>query len=343
MIPVEAKSLPSTALCEMLQRQSPCCTWLLRRDLSFRDIYGTVFQILGRSAEELEKISFGDLFAPSLRAAWVARVERVFAGETLGGPAQFSGSAPECSIILFPVTDSTGEILFAGGTAHEISDDDLSLRTLQLLDAERGRLCQFLHDQVGQQLSAAGLQLDLLRMDLAASASPHALRAAAIQATLETVIDALRGFNSEFHPVTGGPMDLRAALDMLAGHLRANFPGSIRVWAGDATTTSPHVAAALYRIAQEAAGNALRHSGCTMIDLLLKSLREGPVLEIRDNGRGFVVADGLRARRMGFAVMRYQADRAGLELRIDSAPGKGTVIRVLCRQADGKMGGPNAI
>jgi signal transduction histidine kinase len=126
---------------------------------------------------------------------------------------------------------------------------------------------------------------------------------------------------------------------MLAGSLRANFRGNIRVWADATATPPPHAATALYRIAREAAGNAVRHSGCTVIEILLKSLRGGPALEIRDNGCGFRVADALHERGMGLLVMRYHADHAGVDLRIESAPGKGTVVRAVCRQVDGIMGG----
>jgi len=343
MTPAEAKSLSSAELGEMLHRQSPCCTWLLRRDLSFQEIYGPTQRVLGRSAGDLAKIRFTDLFPLPLRSAWATRVERAFAGATLGAVVQFIESGKEYSLTLFPVVDSAGAVILAAATAHEILESDFSLRTLQLLDAEHRRLHQFLHDHLGQLLSAAGLQLDLLRMDLAGSAPPYARRAAAIQATLETVIDSVRGFNAEFQPVAAGQVGLRAALDLLAGYLRPSFKGSIRVWAGGAAITSSETSAALYRIAQEAAGNAVRHSRGTVIELLLKSLPEGPLLEIRDNGCGFMVADALRTHGMGFAVMRYQADRAGVELRIDSAPGKGTLIRALCRQSDRKMGGTDAI
>lgn len=338
MTPAEAKS-PSAALCEMLLRQSPGCTWLLRRDLVVEAVYGDAPRVWGRAAADLEQHNFLSLLALPARSAWAGRVERVFAGETLYTAARFTASAPEYAITLFPVASPAGGIAFAAGCAREMEERDVAARTLHLLDTERSRLTRFLHDHVGQDLSAAGLQLDLLRMNLAESASPHTQRAADVQATLESIIDSVRTFNAESNPIAADQVGLRAALDILAGGLRAHFRGNIRIWADATATPPPHAATALYRIASEAAGNAVRHSGCTVIEILLKSLRDGPALEIRDNGCGFHVGDALQERGMGLLVMRHHADHAGIELRVESAPGKGTIVRAVCRQVGGSMGG----
>ena len=197
----------------------------------------------------------------------------------------------------------------------------------------RARL-QLLHDRVGQSLSAAGLQLDLLRMDLAESALPIPQRIGEIQAMLETVMGLVRDVNRELNPAVAERTGLRAAWTGWPG-LRANFKGNVRVFADAAAQPAPEVAAALYRVAEEAAGRAARRAGCSAIEILLKSLRSGPMLEIRDNG-GFDAADrAFRGAGLDFLVMQYFADRAGIELQIDSAPDKGTVVRALCRFGNG--------
>jgi len=333
MTPTQAKSAPAVALSEVLPRQSPGCSWLLRRDLSFEAVYGDAPRVWGRPPQH----SFLELFAPAARASWAARVERVFAGEMVSAAVRFAASAREYSVTLFPVSLPGGSISLAAGTAHEM-ERDLVARTLHTLDAERARFFRFLHDHLGQDLSAAGLQLDLLRLSLAESVSPHVQQAADVQATLDQIIAAVRAFHAEWNPEAVERVGLRAGLDMLAGSLRANFQGNIRVWADATATPPPEAAGALYRIAREAATNAVRHSGCTVIEILLKSLRNGPALEVRDNGRGFQPADAAHEGGMGLVIMRYQADRAGIALRIDSAPGKGTLIQAVCGRTDGKAG-----
>jgi signal transduction histidine kinase len=107
----------------------------------------------------------------------------------------------------------------------------------------------------------------------------------------------------------------------------------VRVFSDAAAQPPPEVAAALYRIAQEAAGNAARRAGCSVIEILLKSLRSGLALEIRDNAAGFDAADRV-AGGLELLIMRHFADRAGIELQIDSAPDSGTVVRALCRERE---------
>jgi two-component system NarL family sensor kinase len=322
-------------LFELLHGQSPGCAWPLKRNRQFHAVDGDALRVFGRAARDLPGSNFADLVAANLRSSWVRRVERVFSGETLNTTAQFSETAPCCSVTLFPVRASDSEISYAGGIAQELAESGLALRTLRALEADRARLSRLLHDHVGQSLSAAGLQLDLLRLDLAEGASPFSQRIGEIQGMLEGVMDMVRDFSYEWNPTAVERVGLAAALNRLARQLRLEFAGSLRVVA-DLEVPPPSTAVvAFYRIAQEAARNAVRHSGCSAIEILLKSMPSGPVLEIRDNGRGFdSFSEALRERGLGLWVMQEYADRAGIHLRIDSAEGKGTSVRAFGCYAD---------
>jgi len=330
MRPATAKSLPASTLCEWLHRESPGCTWLLRPDQSFEAVYGSAARLFGRAPGDWDHLKFAELFAPALRQAWSGRVARAFAGETLCATGRFHEQGPAYEITLFPVHAPDGGVLFAGGLAHEITDREALLATLAGLESDRARLSRLLHDQIGPQLSAAGMQLDLLRMDLAEKAPAPSARAAEVQATLENVIGLLREFGRDLCPPPER-IGVRAALDRLAGNLRGSFRGNVRVLADGTAQPSPEMASALCRIAQEAAANAARHADCSTIEILLKSMRSGPTLEIRDDGLGFNPADGAaRGRGLGLLIMRHYADRAGIDLQIESVPGKGTVVRAVC-------------
>jgi len=325
-----AKSLADAALCEMLLQQSPACAWLLKPDQTFEALYGHAPRLFSRTAAQLRTVAFADLFPPPARPAWTARLARVFKGETVSATGRFSPEGSPYSITLFPVRRPGAGIAFAGGLAHSMADQDMVLRAFETLDAVRAQISRLLHDHVGPYLSAAGLQLDLLRMDLAENGSPGSARASEVQTMLETIIGLLRDFGQELNPAQAERLGLRAALDQLAGSLRPRFQGNLRVRADAGAAPPPEASAALYRIAREAARNAVQHAGCSAIQILLKSLRRGPALEVRDNGQGFDPADSALARKgMGFLVMQHYADRAGIELHIDSAPGKGTVVRAL--------------
>ena len=319
---VRTKPLPATALCEMLLRQSPGCAYLLKRDGKFQGVYGDAPRVFGHSAAECGTRRFTHLCSPVSRDAWSARLERVFTGHTVRAAGQFAGGC--FAMTLFPVRLPDGEIAFAGGMAYPLPGSGVVLRTLAALDASHERLCRLLHDHMGQSLSAAGLQLDLLRMDLADSGQPVPQRITEVQGMLESVVELVRDANRELNPATAERVGLRAALDRLAGSLRANFHGNVRVFADPKAQPPPEIAAALYRIAQEAIAQATGRADCSVIEILLKCLRSGPMLEIRDNG-----CDGAETspEAGGLLVMQYFAEQAGLELQITSAPGEGTVVQ----------------
>ncbi|MFH0244982.1 GAF domain-containing sensor histidine kinase [Streptomyces sp. HK10] len=86
---------------------------------------------------------------------------------------------------------------------------------------------------------------------------------------------------------------------------------------------------ALLRVAQEALHNALRHSGARRVAVLLARRGTGAVLRVADDGSGFDPSAVRRAgRRLGLVSMRDRADGAGGTLRVDSEPGRGTVIEM---------------
>ena len=195
-------------------------------------------------------------------------------------------------------------------------------------DFERSRMSKFLHDSVGQNLSAAGLYLDLVRMDLQESAPEVCARIVEIQQMLEAMMQQVRDFSYELNPAMVERAGLHPALDRLLGRVRARFPGTLRLNCDPSFKIPVQYATALYQIAQEAVENALQHSGCSLIEIAVKSTRSGPVLEVRDNGKGFDPADVLGGRRgLGLMTMEHFAAQAGLELSISGAGGSGTVVR----------------
>jgi len=243
-------------------------------------------------------------------------VERALAGSTV------RTSAGSFCITLFPVCSTHGEAGFAGGIAQENLDCEMALAALE---TDRARFFEILHDRVGPHLSAAGIQLDLLRMDLAERAAPMDERILEIQATLDNVIALIRGLRREADVVSAERVGLRGALDALAGRLRADFRGSLRVMAHPGVPPDPGAAQAFYHIADEAARHAVAREGCSSIEILLKSVRYGTELEIRDNG---TIAEGTE----GFMLMEYYARRAGIELEIETGAASETVVRGLLRR-----------
>jgi signal transduction histidine kinase len=209
-------------------------------------------------------------------------------------------------------------------------------RELSVLE-ERARLARELHDAVSQKLfsirARARAAEVLVRRDpgrAIAEMQSVAMLGGAAHAELRAVIDGL------------APPDLAAG--GLAGSLRSyvvlagkTYGVEVRF---DAPAGLPVLGArqetAIYRVAQEALHNALRHSGATMICVTLSVRRRGVVLEVTDHGRGFTPE--APSRGLGLASMRERASSAGATLTVRSAPGKGTLVRLELPPAGARSG-----
>ena len=112
------------------------------------------------------------------------------------------------------------------------------------------------------------------------------------------------------------------------GRVRSRFSGTVSLVADAPLRIDPKVAAGLYHIAQEAVENALQHASCSAIEIAVKSTRKGPILEIRDNGRGFDPEDVVGSHRgLGLLSMEHFAAESGLDLSISSNREGGTRVR----------------
>jgi signal transduction histidine kinase len=88
------------------------------------------------------------------------------------------------------------------------------------------------------------------------------------------------------------------------------------------------VKVAMYRIAQEALNNIMKHARASLVEIELSSCDERTVLlEVRDNGRGFEISD-VPADRLGLSNMRERAQSIGGTLLVESQPEQGTVVSI---------------
>ena len=328
-------SLQAGWLCELLLEQGPACGWALDRSLRFHQLFGDSHLVFGRPSAELRGLKLSEALPAGEDQVWRQRAERVFCGEKLLFREKHSSRL--FSVAMYPVRDA-GAIAWAGGWALDITPlgaaeqkmRNTALSALNAQEAERARLARILHDEVGQGLSAAGLQLDLLRMDLEDQVPSISTRTAEVQQLLEQLMQRVREFSYELNPATVERNGLFAALDRLVGRIRREFPGTVRLMADSSLRLPPGLAIAFYKIAHEAVENAIRHSGCTALQVQVKSTRQGPALEVRDNGKGFDPAEAAGCRLgLGMLIMQHCAEEAGLALSINSNGTQGTVIRAV--------------
>jgi len=230
----------------------------------------------------------------------------------------------------FDAADQAVIELLAAHAAIAIANAGLYERSRELsMQGERNRLALELHDAVSQKLfslvltaEAAGEQLS--RDPEAARASIARLRTVASEALeeLRTLIHELRPLELERDGLCGA---LRKHVEMLRRLHRVEIELEVDDDAGSGGRRDEEV----FRVAQEALQNAVRHGVPARLGVRLGHHDGRLVLEVSDDGVGFDPADPeLRARRLGLTSMEERAQRLGGALEIRSAPGAGTTIRL---------------
>jgi len=329
-------------LAELLLGQAPSCSWLVNSAGVFERLYGDCSGIFGKPVEALAGRSIAQALPKDAAQAWATRFSRALAGEIVS--LRERGVETVWNVSIFPVCVD-GKPRYAGALAREISDwnkaeQDLRQTVLSALKAqefERKMAAKFLHDNVGQNLTALGMQLDLARMDLEAAAPEVCGRLAEIQKQLETIMEDVRDYSYELNPSTVERAGLRPALERLMTRMRNRFNGSMRLNVDPFLKLDSNVAPAFYQIAQEAVENAITHSGCSSIEIAVKPSRNGLALEVRDNGHGFDPGEVALGRRgLGIMSMEHYAAQAGLSLSIISERCAGTAVRASLDLEDGK-------
>jgi signal transduction histidine kinase len=229
--------------------------------------------------------------------------------------------------------DSCTEEAEFGSEANSDSEQrfrTLALAALENKQCERGKLAQVLHDEVAQLVSGAGLQVEILRMDLQDRFPEIVSRTAEIQNLLERVVRHIRHLSYELNPDIVERAGLHPALDLLVGRFRREFLGSMHLAYTASVRIPIEVGVALERIAEEAVANAVKHANCDQIRITVKSTSDGEALQVRDNGVGFNYERERRMPRgLGLLMMDHWARKAGLDLSFPAPAGGGSIVSVV--------------
>lgn len=208
-------------------------------------------------------------------------------------------------------------------------------RLLTAQEVERGRLSRDLHDSVGQTLTAVLLSLDAAEADLASSAEPPTgARAAVLRAQVlaQTALEQARDVAAQLRPPRLNEVGLGAALQELAG--MAGVPVETRF---DPLDLPPGLLdgdreIGIYRVVQEAMGNAARHSQAKHIWIAASVRPQTVTIEVGDDGVGF--DPGSRPEKgLGLAGMRERADSLSGRLSVSAHPGSGTTVTLVVRRS----------
>ena len=238
------------------------------------------------------------------------------------------------SLSVSPIRDDQGRIIGASKVARDISDRverervHMLTRLVVAQEDERRRMARELHDELGQQMTALRLTLETLK---AAAIDRHDLQSQIemlqemARQLDEDVAFRLRGLRSTALETRG----LAAALREYVGNWSQHFSLPLRLHtnvSGD-DRLPPDVEGTMYRVAQEALNNVLKHARAAHVDVALERHADHLSLIIEDDGVGFDPSNAPNASQgLGLVGMRERAALIGADLQVESTAGCGTTV-----------------
>jgi PAS domain S-box-containing protein len=209
----------------------------------------------------------------------------------------------------------------------EAARAELVRRLVTAQEDERRRVARELHDSVGQLLSALLLGIRSVR-DVAALPPLALNRLNEVQRLAEALGEAAHDLAVRLRPTALDDVGLLAALqhDLEEWSARTGIEVQFQAVGTGTGRFPPEVETALYRIAQEALTNILRHAHAQVVAVVVERQNDHAIVVVEDNGVGFDVEGVLASGRLGLLGMRERAVLVGGTLEIESQPGVGTTV-----------------
>jgi PAS domain S-box-containing protein len=206
----------------------------------------------------------------------------------------------------------------------------LTGRLHALQEEERRQIAREVHDELGQALTALKLDLAWIRRRVLGKRKPHPATVAgkceAMSRVVDEAIESVRRVAAELHPTLLERIGLVAAIEAYVREFgrRAGVDATVVATIGD-TDLDLGVSMQLFRIVQEALTNVGRHARATSVVVTLDRSDGGLRLVVTDNGRGMASPP---PGSLGLLGMQERARLCGGDIFVDSAPGRGTSVRV---------------
>ncbi|KAB2880101.1 PAS domain S-box protein [bacterium] len=245
-----------------------------------------------------------------------------------------------------PVRDDGGNITHFVSVQRDITErkraEELRIqfqqqkaRTAAIVETqeeERRRIAKELHDALGQMLVAAKFNVDILEEKLELTDASTRKRAADIKNLLNHIMLEVRRISYNLMPSILEDFGLPPALSQLCEQLPQNESLKIQFVCKGLEKRLPRIVEiGMYRIAQEALNNIIRHSNAHEATIQLIKDRKTVTLSIEDDGNGFIPDEantGKQRRGMGLMNMRERAESIDASFYLDSRPGQGTEVIV---------------
>ena len=213
---------------------------------------------------------------------------------------------------------------------HRVESElrELGGRLINAHEQERVRLSRELHDDLAQRVSMLAAELGLLHQQRERTPADISVQLAKLLEETAEIGSALHRLSHELHPARVGQLGLESSIRRLCQELAEARQIAVDVDIADMGALSPDVALCLYRIAQEALHNVVKHSRTTHAMLTLSAAGNELRLSVVDHGAGFDPLVVQKRDTLGLVSMRERARLVEGRLKVTSKPGEGTRVDV---------------
>lgn len=225
------------------------------------------------------------------------------------------------------VTDKSGKPICWNAFFIDLTERNyLERAILEISENEQRRIGRDLHDGLGQHLTGTAFKSKALEQKLTAKKLPEASDSAEIAKFINQAISQIRNVASLLNPVKLNEDGLMIALKKFASNVSEIFEIFCTFYCIKPVLIHDNIMAThLYRIAQEAVNNAIKHAKTNHIAISLAKANSYITMTIKDNGLGFPKAIN-KDRGIGLNLMSYRARVIGAALDIQSNPDGGTIV-----------------
>jgi PAS domain S-box-containing protein len=207
----------------------------------------------------------------------------------------------------------------------EVNLQLLASRLIQAQEDERQRIARDLHDDIAQRLSLLVVGLEELRKSVGAGQKRQSILASELHRKSAEVAMDIQNLSHHLHSSKLHYLGLQFALQQLCEKISLQHPIQITVRCADLPANfPPNLDLCIYRVAQEAVSNAVKHSHAREMFVELTCVDDAIVLNVTDSGVGFDLS--ATHQGIGLTSMRERLRMFGGELFVETTEGKGTTI-----------------
>ncbi|HMK44984.1 MAG TPA: sensor histidine kinase, partial [Dissulfurispiraceae bacterium] len=291
----------------------------------------SIYDQMGFAPNDAINMHFLDFVHESDRPRAMNAYERLLKGETISSldlrVMKKSGDHLHAEVSVTPIFNS-GKVIEIQGVIRDVSEQRrLEQEILNSEDIERARIGRDMHDGLGQLLTAAAFRCSILEGEAISSMSAARAEAGKILEIIEAAKAQARQIIQGINPIEPGRGNIIIALRQLCETCGDHFGISCSLVSRGETMVETHsMALHLYRIAQEAISNAIKHGAAEHVVVTLNNEGQHLKLTITDDGRGFnpPLMPGI-----GLNIMRYRAHLLNAFLTTENREEGGAVVSLV--------------